>query len=106
MKLNLQFGTAFRRSTTFFPAPGVILEVAGETVKPDGFCTISFDPPIVALTFPRSAPVLADGEFTVSVLAAPGSECTPATLHCNSLESREVGDHRMVLASVHRVEMH
>src|SRR3954471_10356425 len=105
MKLNRLHSNAFLRATTFFPAPGVILEAAGETVKPDGFCTISFDPPIVALTFLRSAPVLAGGEFTVSVLAAPGSEGAPARLHCTSLESKEVGDHRMVLADVQRVEI-
>ena len=105
MKLNHQFDSAFRRATTFFPAPAVVLEVAGETLKPDGFCAISFDPPIVALTFSRSAPVLTDGEFTVSALAAPAGEGAPASLHCTSLESKEVGDHRMVLAAVHRVEM-
>jgi len=105
MKLNHQFDSAFRRATTFFPAPAVVLEVAGETLKPDGFCAISFDPPIVALTFSRSAPVLTDGEFTVSALAAPAGEGAPASLHCTSLESKEVGDHRMVLAAVHRVEI-
>ena len=38
MKLNDDFGSAFRRAVGFFPAAAVEVESEGETAKAVGFC--------------------------------------------------------------------
>ena len=87
---------AFRRAITLFPAPAVTVETPEGRWKPSGFCAASYEPPIVALTFADSTP-LPGQPFTVSTEAA--------ILHCSERETRSVGDHTMLLATVERVEI-
>jgi hypothetical protein len=97
MNSDRQFCAAFRRAVTFFPAPAVTIESVGNSLKPDGFCAASFDPPIVALTFARGASGIPGPQFSISTIAV--------TLHCSLLEMKEVGGHTMLFAAVQRVEM-
>jgi hypothetical protein len=109
MKLNGSFCSAFHRAVTFFAAPHVAVEAAVAALKPDAFCAVSFDPAVIALTFPNGAPAnggaLPEGEFSVSSLGEDPNGGTPVKLHCRLLEVREIGDHRMVFAAVERAEI-
>jgi hypothetical protein len=102
MNPDRSFGSAFRRAMTFFPGPALAVESVSQTLKPDSFCAISFEPPIVALTFPCGNPTLPEAEFSIAV--APG-EAAPAKVHCTVLESQRIGDHVMLLAAVKRLEI-
>src|SRR5579871_1532612 len=97
MKANRSFSSAFRRAATYFPAAQVAVSHGQETLKPAGFCVVSFDPAIVGVTFPRVASQLPGKSFTIS---AP-----QITLDCSLLESRDIGDHVMVLATVRNLEV-
>ncbi len=98
MKPDRSFSSAFRRAATFFPSAAVVVESGPGVLKPDSFCIVSFDPPILAVTFPNPAPSLDPGGFSVS---------SPlAKLDCTLLETREIGDHTMFFAAVQRVEIH
>ena len=97
MKLTSPFGSAFRRATSFFPAPVVVVQIGVDTCQPDGFCAVSFDPAVVALTFAGKY-LLPDDELVVS---SPSG----VTLRCKSIETREIGDHTLLFAEVQKVEL-
>ena len=97
MKLSRSFCSAFRRAVTFFPVGSVSVESGLCSLRPDSFCAVSYDPAIVAVTFARSAPERPAREFAVSAAGI--------RLGCTLLESRDVGDHVMVLATVRNVEI-
>jgi hypothetical protein len=96
MKPNACFGSAFRRAASFFPTAAVAMESEGQGAKVDGLCVVSFDPPVVALTFaPAGVP---NQLFEVSAGAA-------VRLKCRAVERKEVGDHVMVFAAVEDAEI-
>jgi hypothetical protein len=96
MKLNRSFGAAFHRAATFFPSPVLTLECGQSSQKPDAFCAVSCDPPIVAVTLPAgaSAPTR---EFSISA--------APVKFDCAALETQEIGDHIVIFAAVQRMEI-
>src|SRR5689334_5181283 len=97
MNLEYPFEHVFRRAVGLFPAPSVTLEAAGRSWRADGFCAVSFKPAVVALAFAGLEPDLPAGPFTI---AANG-----VTLQGSPLESRTIGDHTMLLASVDAVAL-
>jgi hypothetical protein len=105
MKSECSFGSAFRRAATFFPSAAVTVEGPLGVLKASSFCPVSFEPPIIGVTFSRSLPVFPDGEFRVSAMPAGAGSPLPVTLHCRAMEMREVGDHALLLAGVERAEI-
>jgi hypothetical protein len=95
MKQIPSFSSVFRRAATFFPSPGVTIEAGPDTLKPDSFCTVSFDPPVVAITLGRSFAV--PPEFSIAI--------APVKLECSLLEAKEIGDRTLHLAAVQRLEI-
>lgn len=93
---DLAFGSAFRRAATFWPGVKVTVAAGEKTLEAHGFCAVSFEPPVVALTFARETALTCE-------------ECSVATaavkLDCRVMESKEVGDHWMVLAGVRGLEV-
>jgi hypothetical protein len=97
MELNGPLCNVFRRAATFLPAAKAVVESRDGATVPDSFCAVSFDPPLVALTFPLDASALPGAELSVSV---PG-----VRLECKVIEKKEIGDHVMLFADVKRVEI-
>ncbi len=90
---------AFGRAAALFPSSMVELETAQGTLTPDGFCVTSFDPPIVAITFSIHDGGPPEPEFSISAVSS-GQDKPIARLDCQLLETKEVGDHRMLFCAV------
>jgi hypothetical protein len=97
MKPDYLLGRAFRRAATFFPTGCIAVECGTATLRPDNFCAVSFDPPMVAITFPGVTTPIAGVTFSIS---AEG-----VRLGCTVLEAKEVGDHTILFAAVSSVEL-
>src|SRR4029077_2959790 len=92
MNPSTPFSHAFRRAVGLFPKPSVTLAGGAGVWRADGFCAVSFEPAIVALTFSGAVPDRPGESLTV---AANG-----VTLRGSLMESRSIGDHTMLLVTV------
>ena len=95
MSPNADIGVAFHRALSFFPGTDITLSGLQSNLKALWLGAASFDPPVVAFTVPKPSSAL-EPEFSV---------CGPAKLHCRLMETREVGDRVMILATVCGVEV-
>lgn len=88
---------AFRRAISFFPSALVVVETGGNTLRADGFCLVSFAPPVVAVTVAKEHGV----ETSARVIVCSAG----ARLTCVVNETKVVGDHLMFFCDVARAEI-
>lgn len=98
MKRTEPLSNAFRRCVTYLPAARIVLNSQESSMEADSFCALSYHPPIIALTLPKSGPELAGSEFRVVA-------GTAVNLSCSLLETKELGDHNVLFAAVTGVEI-